>query len=158
IDNANHFAVTDLTFDGNRANRSPAEVWAHNVILEDANNFSFSQVNSINAVVDGFYLSASNPSDRSTYTQNGLFLNCRADNGFRQGMSIINGENIQVIGGAYNNTHGTAPAAGIDVEANSGTTVPGNHNILIRGVTFTGNDGYGIQLDPMGQPTNITVE
>jgi parallel beta-helix repeat protein len=73
-------------------------------------------------------------------------------------MSIINGENIQVIGGAYSNTHGTAPAAGIDIESNSGTAVPGNNNILIRGVTFAGNDGYGVQLDPMGQPTNITVE
>jgi Ca2+-binding RTX toxin-like protein len=73
-------------------------------------------------------------------------------------MSIINGENIQVIGGAYTNTHGTAQAAGIDIEANDVTAVPGNHNILIRGVTFSGNDGYGVELSAKGLPTNITVE
>ena len=158
ITTCDNFAVTELTLDGNRANRSPAEVPAHNVIIKDSQDFSFSQVNSINAVNDGFYLAALDKTDRSTYTENGLFLNCRADNGFRQGMSIINGENIQVIGGAYTNTHGTAPAAGIDIEANDGTAVPGNHNILIRGVTFSGNDGYGVQLSAKGLPTNITIE
>ena len=159
IETSNHFAVTELTLDGNRANRSPGvENPAHNVVISNSENFSFSDVKAINAVVDGFYVSAANPADRSTYAENGLFLNCRADNGYRQGMSIINGENIQVIGGAYTNTHGTKPAAGIDVESNNGSAVPGNHNILIRGVTFTGNDGYGVQLDEIGLPTNITVE
>jgi len=158
VDTSDHFAVTELTLDGNRANRSPAEVPAHNVIIKGSHDFSFSQVNSVNAVADGFYLAASDKTDRSTYTQNALFLNCTADNGFRQGMSIINGENIQVIGGAYTNTHGTAPAAGIDIEANDGTAVPGNHNILIRGVILTGNDGYGVQLTAKGLPSNITIE
>ena len=144
--------------DGNRANRSPAEAPAHNIHIKGSHDFSFSEVNSVNAVTDGFYIGASDPTDPSTYTNNGLFLNCRADNGFHQGMSIINGENIQVIGGAYTNTHGTAPAAGIDIEANDVTAVPGNHNILIRGVTFSGNDGYGVQLSGKGLPTNITVE
>ena len=158
IDTCDNFAVTDLTIDGNRANRSPAEVPAHNIIINGSHDFSFSDVKSLNAVADGFYLRASSPGDPSTHTENGLFLNCQADNGFRQGMSIINGENIQVIGGAYTNTNGTKPAAGIDVEANEGTAIPGNHNILIQGVTFTGNDGYGVQLSSKGLPTDITIE
>jgi hypothetical protein len=58
IENCDHFAITDLTFDGNRANRSPAESSAHNIILKDAVNFSFSNVDSINAVADGFYIAA----------------------------------------------------------------------------------------------------
>ena len=88
----------------------------------------------------------------------GCSSTARPNNSFRDGMTISNGANIQVIGGAYNNAHGTKPAAGIDVEANSGTAVPGNHNILIRGVTFSGNDGYGVALVPMGQTANITIE
>ncbi len=158
IEDCDHFAITDLIFDGNRANRSPAEEPAHNIILKGADNFSFSNVDSINAVTDGFYIAATDPGNRSTYTQNGLFLNCTADNAYRNGMSIINGENIQVVGGAYTNSHGTLPTAGIDVEANAGTAVPGNHNILIRGVTLSGNDGYGVKLVARGLPTNITVE
>jgi len=158
IDSSDHFAVTELTLDGNRANRSPAEVSAHNVNIKDSQDFSFSHVNSINAVTDGFRLYASDQTDQSTYTRNGLFLECRADNSFRQGMTIVNGENIQVIGGAYTNTHGTEPSAGIDVESNAGTALPGNHNILIRGATFSGNDGYGVVLSVNGHPRNITVE
>jgi hypothetical protein len=34
VERSNHFAVTDLTVDGNRANRSPAEVPAHNVHIK----------------------------------------------------------------------------------------------------------------------------
>jgi hypothetical protein len=158
IDKSTHFAVTALTVDGNRANRTPAETWAHNILIRGSKDFSFSQVDSINGIADGFYMEATKPTDRSTYTQNGLFLNCRADNSFRQGMSIINGENVQVIGGAYTNTHGTAPAAGIDIESDPGTAVPGNHNILIRDVRFAGNDGYGVQLTNVGRPTNIAIE
>jgi hypothetical protein len=108
--------------------------------------------------VDGFLVWGVNQADPSTFTRNALFLNCRADNSFRQGMTIANGENIQVIGGAYTNTHGTQPAAGIDIEADPGTAVPGNHNILIQGVRFSGNDGYGVALVPMGQTAKITVE
>jgi hypothetical protein len=158
VERSYHFAVTELTVDGNRANRSPAEVRAHNVHIKGSHDFSFSEVDSLNAAVDGFYLGASDPADPSTYTNNGLFLDCRADNGFRQGISIINGANIQVIGGAYTNTHGTKPEAGIDIEANEGTAVPGNHNILVKGVTFAGNGGYGVQLTARGKPTNITIE
>jgi hypothetical protein len=158
IEDSDHFAVSELIFDGNRANRSPAEAPAHNVLIRGADNFSFSHVDSINAVTDGFYLGATNPTDRSTYTRNGLFQDCRADKGFRQGMTIVNGENIQLIGGAYTNSTGTLPAAGIDIESNHRTAVPGNHNILIRGVTLSGNDGYGVQLSARGMPTDITIE
>jgi hypothetical protein len=158
IERSRHFAVADLTIDGNRANRSPAEVPAHNIHIKGSREFSFVDVDSLNAAVDGFYLHASDPTDPSTFTKDGLFLDSRADNGFRQGMSIINGDNIQVIGGAYTNSRGTRPAAGIDVEANERTAVPGNRNILIRNVTFAGNDGYGVQLSAKGKPTNITIE
>jgi hypothetical protein len=159
VESSDHFGVADLTLDGNSANRSTGpEVPAHNIDIAGAHDFLFSNVTAINAVMDGFYVSARNQADISTFSRNGLFLNCNADNNFRQGMSIINGENIQVIGGAYNNTLGTAPAAGIDVEANPGTAVPGNHNILIRGVTFSGNDGFGVSLVAMGQASNVTIE
>jgi Ca2+-binding RTX toxin-like protein len=159
IESSDRFAVTELTLDGNRATRSTGvEAPAMNVHIKNSHDFSFSDVKAINAVVDGFYVHAADQANRSTYTKNGLFLNCQADNGFRQGMSIINGENIQVIGGAYTNTHGTKPAAGIDVEANPGTAIPGNNNILIQGVKFTGNDGFGVKLVNYGLPTNITVE
>src|SRR5262249_48259859 len=124
VDTCDHFAVTELTLNGNRANRSPREVPAQNVIIEGSHDFSFSGVHSNNAVVDGFYVAANNPLSRSTYSRNGLFLNCTADNAFRLGMTISDGENIQVIGGAYTDSHGTLPAAGIDVETKETSATP----------------------------------
>ena len=113
VQTSDHFGVTELTLDGNRANRpaSSEQVPAHNVDIVGSHDFSFSDVNAINAVMDGFLVWGVNRADTSTYARNGLFLNCQADNGFRQGMTIANGENIQVIGGAYTNTHELDPGA-----------------------------------------------
>jgi Ca2+-binding RTX toxin-like protein len=160
VQTSDHFGVTELTLDGNRANRpaSSGQVPAHNVDIVGSHDFSFSDVTAVNAVMDGFLVWGVNQADTSTYTRNGLFLNCNADNSFRQGMTIANGENIQVVGGAYTDTHGGPPSAGIDIEADPGTAVPGNDNILIRGVTFSGNDGFGVALVGLGQTANITVE
>src|SRR5262245_42456201 len=56
-----HFAVTELTLDGNRANRSPGiETTAHDALIKNSHDFSFSDVKFINAVVDGFALRAGN--------------------------------------------------------------------------------------------------
>ena len=153
-----NFTVQNLVVNGNRSGRTPAEAYAHSIILRGSSLFSFSNVTGKNAVCDGFYVSAYTASDAETVSRNGLFLNCKGDNCFRQGMSVINGHHLYVIGGEYTNTNGTAPEAGIDIEANSGTCEPSNMDITVRNSKFSGNAGFGVTVCSLGSSRNITIE
>jgi parallel beta-helix repeat protein len=48
-----------------------------------------------------------------------LIRDCIFDNNYRQGISLISGENIRISNCALRNTHGSPPGAGIDLEPNS---------------------------------------
>lgn len=145
LTSCSRFRVENITFDANRANRTPAEVAAHTVTLENCKRFIFENVHSNNAVVDGFYFTSTTNTDTSTYCQYFQMIGCYANNCYRQGASVINAYDFQFIGGAYTGTTGTAPQAGIDVESNTGATV-GNTRGAFIGVTFSGNAGFGLQL------------
>lgn len=152
------FTVRDLTLDARRGQRAPREVDAHSVMLVSSRRFTFLGVHSNNAVTDGYYLSAGDAADPDTYCSDGAFVDCSADLGFRQGMSIINARRIKILGGDYSRTRGTPPQAGIDVESNTGSAMPGNSGIVIMGATFTGNAGRGVSLGPeVERPEDVTI-
>ena len=152
------FTVKNLTVNGNRANRTPAEVAAHNIELRSCQRFVFERVRSINAVVDGFILNTSTSTVASTFVREGIFIECTADNCYRQGMSIINAYNIVVSGGAFTNTTGISPQSGIDIEANAGAATPGNAYILIQGARFSGNVGRGIIASSVSTGVDIWID
>ena len=152
------FTVKNLTVNGNRANRTPAETAAHNIEFRSCQRFVVERVRSINAVVDGFVLNTSTPTNASTFVKYGYFLECTTDNAYRQGMSIINAYNIIVSGGAYNNTTGTSPQSGIDVESDVGAATPGNAYILIQGAEFSGNVGRGIITSAVSTGVDIWID
>jgi len=157
LTNCEKFKVENITFDANRANRTPAEVAAHTVTITRCRKFIFENVYSNNAVVDGFYFAASDNTDPATYCLDFQMIGCFANNCYRQGASVINAYDFQFIGGAYTNTNGTAPQAGIDVESNTGATL-GNARGLFQGVRFEGNAGSGIQLSNVGGSQEFVVD
>jgi hypothetical protein len=155
------FTICDLTIDGNRQQIMPnGESWSHhNLYFLTCKSFTVKSVHSNNACNDGFYVAtASNETDTAQICKDGTFLNCSADNAFRQGMSIIMAYNTKVIGGSYTNTNGTDPRSGIDVEANPGAYEPGNLNISFSGVSFVGNEGHGLLVVQVAGTKNITVD
>jgi hypothetical protein len=81
--------------------------------------------------------------------------NCRADNCFRNGLSVINGYNILIVGGSYDRSRGTPPQAGIDLEADPGGPVPSMKQVSLIGVQASGNAGAGFDLSAVGDPQNI---
>ena len=147
---SNDFSIRDLTIDGNRANRTPAEVWAlHNIVIQDADRFLFESVRSINATTDGFFLATYenvlNPAEQS---HDGLFLNVVADNAYRNGMSIVAGHDIDIVGSSFKNSIGVWPQAGIDIEPD-----PGMADNSATGITFLANrfeDNIGKGLTATG--------
>jgi len=160
IHESTNFTVCNLIVDGNRATRTPAEVWSHNIAIHSCQRFIFEQVTSNNAVVDGFYFSLMdtlNFNDTSTYNRDFQMHNCFADNCYRQGASVINAYDFLFMGGAYTNSNGTAPQAGIDVESNDGPTI-GNARGRFYGCRFEGNAGYGLVLSSVAGAKSHSVD
>jgi len=84
------------------------------------------------------------------------------DNNRRQGMSVGSVIGLDVTGGLFENTNGTAPSAGIDLEPDYG--VNRLQNIRILNVTTHNNTGGGIWIVPArladraGGDVSISIE
>lgn len=151
------FTLEDIVFDGNRSGRTPAEVDAHTVTFYSCNFYVVRNVTSKNAVCDGFMLESATPATKSTHNHDFLFENCTATNCYRQGMTIAEGYNGLIFGGAYNASTGTAPQSGIDLESDAGASTNAIENITIQKVRFEGNVGFGLTVSGSKDPRNIDV-
>ena len=159
FDRLDTFSVYDLVVNGNRLNNVPDETYSrHSILIESCKNFSFIRVESSSANCDGFLLTTGNKLDTDTYNKNGNFINCKAEYCYRDGMSIIFGWDINVIGGSFSYSNGTMPKSGIDVESDHGAAEPGNQNVLISNVTLKGNNGHGIKMDHFVGNHATTIE
>ncbi len=154
-----HLYVHDLVVDGNRDNNVPEEAYKkHNIHIMQCTDFGFYNVESSNGNCDGFYVLAGNDLDTNTFCKRGDFVDCVATNNYRDGMSIINGWDIRVIGGEYSYSNGTLPKSGIDVEPHYDRAQPGCDNILIRNAMIVGNNGHGVKMDGYSGNRNCTIE
>ena len=82
----------------------------------------------------------------------------RIVNSWRNGLTILNAEDILIEKSVFADTNGDWPQDGLDIEANRGSYVPSVTNIRIMNNLFYGNDGYGLHIDKMGGPRNITIK
>lgn len=149
------FRMSSVIVDANRAGRLPAEVPAHSIIFQSCTMFTCENVKSVNAVCDGFYIASATPERRETHCSNFKFIDCVADNCFRQGCSIIQAHRAVFSGGAFTNTQGTAPAAGIDLECDPGAPIGAISDISFRKVRFSGNRGFGLLVSTVSRPEEI---
>jgi hypothetical protein len=158
------FEFTGLRLDGNRANRTETEADNHNVTFHSCSYFSARDVRADNSICDGWILYSSTPETKATHNHHFTFINCHADNCYRQGMSVIEGNEGLWIGGAYTNSNGTAPQAGIDLETDfpedPEDRAPDNALEALRfyGVEFSGNTGFGLLVAGILKPRDILVD
>jgi hypothetical protein len=112
LTNCESFKIENITFDANRANRTPAEVAAQTVYVVSCRKFVFENVHSNNAVVDGFYFATATNTNPATYCLDFQIINCFADNGYRQGVSTA--LRIMATGRAYlSSTHMTSSSSAV---------------------------------------------
>lgn len=137
------FRLSNLTVDGNRGNRTPAEVPAQNIEFIHCRSFLCERIASNNAVVDGFIFNATANNDNTTYCRDFIMRMCSADNSYRNGVSVINAYNFKFDGGYFTNSNGTSPQCGMDIESNAGATL-GNAQGILTGCRFEGNAGFGL--------------
>lgn len=98
------------------------------------NNITLDNLKLINYWGDGIYIGAE--------SGDVTIQNCHIDNNRRQGISVIEGNNITILNCTITNTNGTAPQAGIDFEPNNVNQKI--KNIVVDGCFFEGNKGATI--------------
>jgi hypothetical protein len=86
--------------------------------------------------------------------RNITFDNVTADNGCRQGLSVISGKGVQILHSTFKNTNGTSPQAGIDLEPNYIDVAKKLENIIVDNCTFINNTGDSIVAS---NTINLTV-
>jgi hypothetical protein len=103
---------------------------------------------------DGIYLGRSS-SGRPN--ENIVIRDVTADNNYRQGISVITARNLLIENCVFNNTGGTAPSAGIDLEPNRSDEAL--ENIIVRNCVFENNDVLGIHvyLNYLTGPVGVSV-
>lgn len=141
--------ISNVTIHGNygtiqmlRAEYS--EEYNYAVSICGGSKIRINDLNSIDAG-DGFYVGASK-SVLTTPSSDVYISNCYADNNLRNGLSIVSGRNVNILGGKYSNSNGMNPQFGIDIEPN--TTDDWMENINLIGVTTEGNTRGGLSIVP----------
>lgn len=164
--NCSDFSIEDVRIDGNRRNRSPGESAGHLVIIDACHRWRMLRVRADNGTTDGFLIYTS--AGKGTGHNGAVTIadvptgwtmeECSADNNFRQGLSVIEAIDWNILGGTYSRTNGlwdiagsTGPCAGIDLEPDHLPQYPPNRlrNGRIEGVTFAGNQGAGLLISSL---------
>jgi len=108
--------------------------WGFGISVLNAENFHIQNVEISECWGDGIYVN-------NAY--NGNIVNVKCLDNRRQGASIIRGDGINILNSQFNNTVGTTPESGIDIEPNSENHV---RNVNIVNCTCDRNEGYGILI------------
>lgn len=142
ISGVNNVVVRNGIVSGNKLeNGATSGEHGHVISVFDSSKVTVENVVSKNGYGDGIYIGGT-----STTSSEIALINCTFDNNRRNACSIVNGENISVIGCVFKNTIGTNPQLGMDIETNSVDDKA--NNIVISDCLFDGNyvGAFGIYV------------
>lgn len=114
---------------------------AHCMGTRGATNVYVENMVLMNASGDGFYIDQYNDDKTNKPSSNVTLKGTKCDGNGRNGISVVSGYDILIEGCTLTNTKGTAPQAGIDVEAELRS--PKMTNISIRDCNFSNNGFSG---------------
>ena len=138
IPGASHVTIIGGTLEGERsAHTGTGGEWGMGLSILASDHVVVEGVTARECWGDGFYISGGSGACHDV-----TLCRVSADHNRRQGLSITNVDGLVVRHSTFQNTTGTPPEAGIDIEPNQGETVS---NVLITGCTFSNNAGGGFQ-------------
>lgn len=137
VQGASDVTITGGTLEGDRSRHTGQEgEWGMGVsVLNGSKNVTISGVTSKEMWGDGFYVQGA---------KNVAFCSVVADHNRRQGLSVIDVDQLEVTNSVFSNTQGTRPSAGIDLEPDS--VKQRISNVRIHNSKFLNNKGPGIQV------------
>ncbi|MBK8698714.1 MAG: right-handed parallel beta-helix repeat-containing protein [Saprospiraceae bacterium] len=153
-----NISIKNIILDANSIHRGCKESYAHTLILLASEGIILHKITCKNNTADGIFIGAGNPLDTATYSKHIQMTNMLVKGSCRNGLSIINGYDIQVLDSEFSDSRGLKPESGIDVEADLDKPIPSNRNILIAGCTFRNNGEWGIMTSQKGTPTAIVLK
>lgn len=135
ISNVANVTVSGGTLEGDRAQHTDkAGEWGMGLMIgEGAKNVTVSGVTSKEMWGDGFYVATA---------QNVTFCSVVSDHNRRQGLSVIEVDQLEVVSSVFSNTQGTRPGAGIDFEPDN--VQQRISNVRVHNSKFLNNKGPGI--------------
>ena len=142
------------TIIGDRATHTGATgEWGYGVAIKSSTNITLDNLKISECWGDGINLN--NNGNDSILNKNITINNCICDSNRRQGISIENGDIINVINSQFINTGNnnlyTAPGAGCDVEPGASQNIV--KNVLFDNCSFNSNYGAGLILNG----TNVSL-
>ena len=132
--------------------------WRHGINIISSENVRVSGLTIAETGGDAIYIG---DKDNRTPCKNIHIANVICDNNHRQGISVISVEKLLVEKTIMKNTHGTAPAAGIDFEPNHASE--SLIDCVVRDCIVENNEGCGYTfyfelLDHTSKPVSIRFE
>lgn len=110
--------------------------WGFGIQIINSQNVVIKNLTAKDCWGDGIY---TNYGSKNVYVENCVF-----DRNRRQGVSIIQGENLVFVNCRFINTGGTAPGAGVDIEPNNAEEVV--KNVKFIGCSFNNNASKGLMI------------
>jgi polygalacturonase len=142
--NATDVRVVGGNLIGDRAkHKGTSGEWGYGVNVTASTNVVLKNIKISNFWGDGIWIGAKDVKRvhvRSDYvTVNGVV----SSNNRRQGLSIGPAQHVYIVNSTFQNTNGTLPEAGIDIEP---MTEGQTNTIRLENNTFAGNHGNGIEM------------
>ena len=157
VDGCSNFTLSGLTFDADSAQRTqtenPSSLW-----LQGDFNFRVTNCAFNNTVGDAIDLCALSASIDATADHDGLIEGCSINSAWRNGISLVHGSRINIESNLFQNISGTAPQAGIDIEANSNDTDGANRDITIDNNRFQNIAETGVAVPSSMAPYDVTID
>lgn len=133
---------------GNKNELKTVTEWMHGISIKEGKNIKIENIESNLNRGDGLYIGMDNEKEenRNQFIE---VVNCIFDKNYRQGCSIVSGQNITFTDTKFTNTSGTAPQSGVDIEPNSYSS--GFRDlckyILFNNCEFSGNASVGARVN-----------
>lgn len=157
LSECDNIQLNDIRFNANSEKRGVAEVPAHTISIMSSKNIGLTNVHCINNVCDGIFIGAWDPYDIESHCSNIRMHRLNVLKTARNGMSIINGNDIVVEHSLFTDCNGLSPESGIDIESDVNINFPSNSNIRIVNNTFANNNQWGVMVSQKGNPENIEI-
>lgn len=140
IQDVDGVTVKNLVIDGNRAARTGTNGGA-GIWIGDADDIILRDIEIADPNNDGITIGYDDISDGATRSFRPVFDNIKVFRAYRNGLSVVGVVDASFTNIICNNTVGTNPEAGIDVEADSAATA--SENVRFTNITVNGNAAFG---------------